>query len=95
MLADLPLGLAEQLGELLLVQPKGFRLKHQVDAGGTVFALVDQKFLSFAHNPILSVVLTALLLFASEFGKAVGEGVGNAEIHDYERDCFLGKTVFR
>ena len=40
-LANGALGLAEQLGQLLLVQPKSSRLQHHVNAGEAVFALVD------------------------------------------------------
>ncbi len=43
-LADRTLGLAEQLGQSLLFEPKGFRIQHHVDAGETVFALVDEEF---------------------------------------------------
>lgn len=49
-LTDRSLGLAEQFGQLLLVQPKGFRLQHHVDAGGAVFALVDQELLGCSHR---------------------------------------------
>ena len=58
-LADGALGLAEQFGQLLLVQPKGFRLQHYVDAGRAVFALVDQELLRFSHIFILPVNLIA------------------------------------
>ena len=67
-LADGALGLAKQLGQLLLAQPKGFRLQHHVDAGGAVFALVDQELLWVGHNSI------------------VGQGVGNAEVHQSTSD---------
>lgn len=52
-----PLGLAEQLGQLLLAQPQGFRLQHHVDAGRAIFALVDQELLGFGYIPILSISL--------------------------------------
>ena len=39
--------------------------------------------------------LDGFLIIASEFGEAVGEDVGDAEVHDYESDCFFGKIVFR
>lgn len=40
----------EQLGQLILVQPKGFRLQHHVDAGRAVFALVSQELLGVGHG---------------------------------------------
>ena len=52
-LTDRPLGLVEQLGQLLLVQPKRFRLQHHVDAGGAVFALVDQELLGIGHGAVV------------------------------------------
>ena len=51
--ADLPLGLAEQLGQLLLIRLQGFRLEHRVDMGGPVFALVDHELLRFGHHATL------------------------------------------
>lgn len=48
-LADRPLGLAKKLGQLLLVQPKGFGLQHHVNARGAVFALVDEELLLDCH----------------------------------------------
>jgi hypothetical protein len=57
MLADRPLGLAEQLGQLLLVQPKAFPLQHYVYARGAIFTLVNQELLGFGHIFILPVDL--------------------------------------
>ena len=48
------LGLAEQLGQLLLAQPKRFGLQHHVDAGGAVFALVDEELLGGCHGLAVS-----------------------------------------
>ena len=50
-LADRPLGLAEKLSQLLLVQLKRFRLRHHVDAGGAIFALADQELLGAVIFP--------------------------------------------
>ena len=41
----------------LLVQPKGLRLQNHVDAGRTVFALVDEELLGFGHCAVVGEVV--------------------------------------
>ena len=76
----------------LLVQPTGFCLQNHVDAGRTVFALVDQELLEFGYRLVVGEsvddtefrenTLIDISLMRGQGCEAIGEGVGDAEFHE-------------